>query len=117
MIEEFDIHWFEVRKNVYFHDGRKMTAEDVKYSYDILRDPNFGSNGAGDFGSVEDIVVVDEYTVKFVLKEPFSTLLAAVGGRYGGVVPKGIYDEGDLRNRVVGTGPYMLVDWKPKNRN
>jgi peptide/nickel transport system substrate-binding protein len=122
LAEKWDIsedgkeYTFYLRKEVYFHDGSKMTAEDVKYSYDILRDPNFGSNGAGDFGLVEDIVVVDENTVKFILKEPFSTLLAAVGGRYGGVVPKGTYDSGDLRNRVLGTGPYMLADWKPKNK-
>jgi peptide/nickel transport system substrate-binding protein len=122
LAEKWDIssdgktYTFHLRKDVYFHNGNKMTAEDVKYSYDSLRDPNFGSGGAGDFGSVQNIQVVDENTVKFELKEPFSALLAATGGRYGGVVPKDTYAQGDLRNKEVGTGPYTLVDWKPKNK-
>lgn len=107
---------FKLRKNVFFHNGQQMTAEDVKYSYDQLRDKKFGSAGAGDMSSVQEIKIVDENTVQFILSEPFSSLLAVVGGRFGGVVPKGTYDNGDLRNREVGTGPYKLVDWKQKNR-
>jgi peptide/nickel transport system substrate-binding protein len=115
--EDGTLYTFHLRDDVYFHNGQKMTAEDVKYSYDLFLDPDFETGGSGDFSAVEEIRVVDENTVEFKLKYPFSALLASLGGRYGGVVPKGTYDNGaDLRNTEVGTGPYTLAEWNRNNR-
>ncbi|WP_102348928.1 ABC transporter substrate-binding protein [Bacillus sp. Marseille-P3661] len=113
--EDGKVYTFTLRDDVYFHNGNKMTAEDVKYSYDLFLDESFGTGGAGDFTAVESIEIVDETTIKFNLKTPFASLLAALGGRYGGVVPKGTYDNGNLKNDVIGTGPYKLVEWTPNN--
>ncbi len=112
--EDGTVYTFYLRQDVYFHNGEKMTAEDVQYSYSLFLDPDFPSGGSGDFTPVDEIRVIDEYKVEFILKHPYATLLAAVGGRYGGVVPKGTYDDGgDLRTEALGTGPYKLVNWTP----
>lgn len=113
--EDGKTYTFTLRDDVYFHNGQKMTADDVKYSYDLFLDPDFGTGGAGDFTAVKSIEVVDPTTIKFNLKTPFASLLAALGGRYGAVVPKGTYDNGDLKNKAVGTGPYSLVKWTQNN--
>lgn len=113
--EDGKVYTFKLRNDVYFHNGSKMTATDVKYSYDLFLDESFGSGGSGDFTAVDSIEVLDETTVKFNLKDPYASLLAALGGRYGAVVPEGTYDNGNLRNTVVGTGPYTLVEWKQNN--
>ncbi|MDR7238074.1 ABC transporter substrate-binding protein [Neobacillus drentensis] len=113
--EDGKTYTFKLRDDVFFHNGQKMTADDVKYSYDLFLDKSFGTGGAGDFTAVESIEVVDPTTVKFNLKSPYASLLAALGGRYGAVVPKGTYDKGNLKNEVVGTGPYSLVKWTQNN--
>ncbi|EKN63447.1 ABC transporter substrate-binding protein [Schinkia azotoformans] len=113
--EDGKVYTFTLRDDVYFHNGAKMTAEDVKYSYELFLDESFGTGGAGDFTAVDSIEIVDDTTVKFTLKTPYASLLAALGGRYGAVVPKGTYDNGDLKNEAVGTGPFKLVKWTPNN--
>ena len=60
---------FHLRRGVRFHDGKEMDAEDVKYTYDRVRDPKV-SPGANDLIFVKQIDAVDKYTVRFVLSEP-----------------------------------------------
>jgi peptide/nickel transport system substrate-binding protein len=108
---------FHLRKGVKFHNGKEMDAEDVKYSYDRLRDEKTGSPGRGDFGVVKSIDVVDPYTVRFVLTKPNAAFLAAIGGRYSAVVPKDIVKNGnELKAAAVGTGPFRLKEWAPKEK-
>ena len=115
--EDGNLYTFYIRQNAYFHNGEQVTADDVVYSYSLFLDSDFPTAGRGDFGPVQEIRKVDDFTVEFVLESPYATLLAAVGGRYGAVVPVGTYDDdADLRNIVVGTGPYKLVDWVVDNR-
>lgn len=108
---------FYLRKGVKFHNGKEMDAEDVKYSYDRLRDEKTGSPGRGDFGVVKSIDVVDKYTVKFELSKLNAAFLAAIGGRYAAVVPKDIVKTGtELKANAVGTGPFKLKEWSPKEK-
>lgn len=115
--EDGTVYTFNIRQNAYFHNGEQVTADDVEYSYRLFLDEDFPTAGRGDFAPVQEVNKVDDFTVEFVLAEPYATLLAAVGGRYGAVVPEGTYDGGsDLRNTALGTGPYMLTDWVVDNR-
>ena len=70
-----------------FHDGKEMDAEDVKYTYDRVRDPKV-SPGANDLIFVKQIDAVDKHTVRFVLSGPAATFLVNIGGKYNGVIPK-----------------------------
>jgi peptide/nickel transport system substrate-binding protein len=107
---------FQLREGVTFHDGKPMTSEDVKYSYDYIRDADNGSPGASDFQVIKDIATPDDSTVEMTLSEPNAALLMTLTNKYGAVIPAGYFDSPGAVNRFnqesVGTGPYMLVALK-----
>ncbi|MDX6750180.1 ABC transporter substrate-binding protein (plasmid) [Geminicoccaceae bacterium 1502E] len=110
---------FKLRRNAVFHGGRPMTAADVKYSYDYVRNPENGSPGAGDYATIEEITVLDDHTVQMRLSEPNAALLMTLTNKYGGVVPEGYFADQAARARMnqqsVGTGPYMLAQFQPNS--
>src|SRR5580700_781379 len=74
-----------LRPGVKFHDGEPFNAEAAKYS--LERHLNMkGSYRRPDLGSVEKVEVVDPMTIKLILKEPFSPLLAQLTDRAGMMV-------------------------------
>ncbi|OOY11463.1 peptide ABC transporter substrate-binding protein [Thioclava marina] len=118
---------FKLREGVKFHNGREMTAEDVKYSLDRVTTPATQSPGAGFFGSIkgydamadgsatslEGVTVVDPYTVKIELSRPDATFLHVMALNFASVVPKEAVDEygADFGKHPVGTGAFKLADW------
>ena len=107
---------FHLRRGVRFHDGKEMDAEDVKYTYDRVRDPKV-SPGANDLTFVKQIDAVDKYTVRFLLAGPAATFLVNIGGKYNGVIPKDSGGDGKaLLTKAVGTGPFMVEEFDPSRR-
>jgi peptide/nickel transport system substrate-binding protein len=101
---------FKLREGVKFHDGQEMTSTDVKFTFDRLFEK---SPGKSDFIAVDKVEPAGKYAVKFTTKEPFAGLLAALGGFWGFIISEaGIKKHGDLNKAALGTGPFMLVDWK-----
>src|SRR5712691_3638709 len=101
---------FKLRPGVKFHDGQELTSADVKFTFDRLFEK---SPGKSDFIAVDKVEPVGKYGVKFVTKEPFAGLLAALGGFWGFIISEaGIKKYGDLNKDALGTGPFMLQDWK-----
>jgi peptide/nickel transport system substrate-binding protein len=101
---------FKLRQGVKFHDGQELTSADVKFTFDRLFDK---SPGKSDFVAVDHVEPTGKYQVKFVTKEPFAGLLAALGGFWGFIISEaGIKKYGDLNKAALGTGPFMLEDWK-----
>jgi peptide/nickel transport system substrate-binding protein len=113
------VYTIRLRDGVRFHDGSEMTAEDVAYSYDYIRDPDNGSPGAGDFAMIESIEVVDPLTLTITLGAPNASLPMTLGNKYGAVIPAGYFDDEGARNRMnaesVGTGPFKLVEFNPNS--
>ena len=101
---------FTLREDVTFHDGEPFTAEDVKYTYDSLLDPDFQAPYASMYTPIESVEILSDYQVKFNLKEPSSPLLSYMDI---GIVPKHIGEKNDntLSNEAIGTGPYKMVNW------
>ena len=107
---------FHLRRGVKFHDGSDFTAEDVKYTFDIVLDPKGPAFWRGNFDQVSRVDVVDRHTVKFVTKAPFPPLLGALAIlRSSAIIPKGAMEKLKLETQVVGTGPYRLVEFVPKS--
>lgn len=118
---------FKLRKGVKFHNGREMTAEDVKYSIDRVVNPTTQSPGQGFFGSIKGyeeaaagkadglsgITVVDPLTVKFELTRPDATFLHVMAINFSHVVPKEEVEKygADFGKNPVGTGAFKLAEW------
>src|SRR6056297_4363199 len=59
------VYTFQLREGVMFHNGEELTAEDVQYTYQRILDPEFGSGLRAKVESIEEIEVIDNYTVRF----------------------------------------------------
>ncbi len=106
---------FKLRKNIQFHSGKEMTAEDVVAS--LNRWGKMSPRGTLAYKNVESVTTSDKYTVVMKLKEPFAPLLAFVAYPNGAaaIMPKEIVDAtgtGPLK-QYIGTGPYKFVEWVP----
>ncbi|MGG0934765.1 ABC transporter substrate-binding protein [Brevibacillus centrosporus] len=106
---------FTLRKGVTFHDGSPFTAEDVKFTYDSLLDPNFKAPYAKLYAPISKVEVVDEQTVKFTLKQPYAPLLSYLDL---GIVPKSLVEKDPqaFSSNPVGTGPYKMVKWDKNSK-
>ncbi|WP_019415779.1 ABC transporter substrate-binding protein [Paenisporosarcina sp. TG20] len=121
LAEKWDIsddnktYTFYLVEGVKFHNGRELTAEDVKYSIERIKNPDLGSPRAYMFDKVESINIIDNYTVEFKLSEPFSPLLSNLANSSNAIVPKEVVEEhGDLQNVAIGTGPFVFEKWTPQ---
>ncbi len=102
---------FKLRKGVRFHNGRELTAEDVKYSIDRIRDPKNGSVVRSVYAAVERVETPDAHTVVLKLNRPNAALIGMLATRASHVVPKEEVDRhGTLQKVAVGTGPFKLVE-------
>jgi peptide/nickel transport system substrate-binding protein len=103
---------FALRKGVRFHDGKEMTAADVKYSLDrsVKVSPS-----RGDYAAIDTVTENDPYTVTVTLKQATPMFLAALVGPFGGYIVQNDLEKnqgGDVKKPIC-TGPYEYVEWQP----
>ncbi len=103
---------FQLRDDVRFHNGRTMTADDVVYSFDRIRDPETASPQASRFNEVASVVATGQYEVTFTMARQFAPFLSNLTNLY--VVPQEVVAaNGNLQQVAVGTGPFMLTEVVP----
>jgi len=109
---------FNLRRGIKFHNGRELTADDIKYTYERILNPETGAIARSFFASIDTIQSLDRYTLKFTLKEPFSPFLVNTSSVWAGVVAKEIVEQnkGDLNRVDAGSGPFKLQEWSPGDR-
>lgn len=109
-----------IKKNVLFHDGTKLTVDDVIYSFKRLSDKSNGSVNAWVMNAVtgknqrfEKIFQkIDNYSFTISLEKPYPCLLDLLASFYTVIVPKNEKSK-TLHNHPTGTGPYILNYWHP----
>lgn len=110
---------FHLRRGVQFHKGYgEMTAEDVKFSFERILDPVVKSPEKGQWELLDHIEVVNKYTAKLVFKtQKVSLFTSVLPMNFGYIVSKKAVESmghEKFGKNPVGTGPYELTSWKPK---
>ncbi|MGC9530489.1 MAG: ABC transporter substrate-binding protein [Candidatus Bipolaricaulaceae bacterium] len=114
--EDGKVATFHLRKGVLFHNGQEMTAADVVAS--LQRWGEYGLTAKALWNLVTELEVVDDYTVRMVLSEPFGPVGFYLANIYGGprIYPAEIAQAAGNQpiapDDYIGTGPYRFVEWK-----
>src|SRR3990172_9153708 len=117
-----DTTWeFKLRKGVRFHNGEPFTAHAVKATIDYALDPANKSHfaAAAYWGLVKEVQVVDDYTVRFVTKQPWPNLVDSASLTNSLIMPaKALRELGPqkLAQQPIGTPPFKFVEWKRDER-
>ncbi|QPC44142.1 ABC transporter substrate-binding protein [Kaustia mangrovi] len=109
---------FRLREGVTFHDGKPMTSEDVKFTFERLMAPDADSPHKSKFEAVTEVRAVDPLTVEIETAKPFAPLLSYLTNARTGsqIVPKHVLDGGDeaaFAQKPIGTGAYAFEAYKP----
>lgn len=118
---------FTIRDDILFHNGRPMTAEDVKYSFERVLNPETQSPGAGFYlnilgaeeysngesEEVSGIEVLDSSTIEFTLIDPNAAFLHTLALNFSFVVPQEEVEKYgmDFGHHPVGTGAFKFNEW------
>jgi oligopeptide transport system substrate-binding protein len=118
---------FHLRHDVVFQDGRKLTAADVKYSWERALNPATGSPVAGTYlgdivgakdmlsgktNSLSGVKVTDDYTLQVTIDAPRSYFLSRLTYPTAMVVDKNNVSSGEWWRKPNGTGPFKLTQWQ-----
>ena len=113
---------FTLRNDVYFHKNklfgidstRTVIAEDFKYSFNRILDPDVASPGRWIFSQVDHFEAPDDSTFIAVLRQPSAPFLSLLGMAYCSVVPREVVEHygADFRQHPCGTGPFQMQLWK-----
>ncbi len=105
-VSEDGLTWtVTIRDDVYFTDGDPLTAEDVAFTYNTVKE----SSSVNDFTMLDQAQALDDTTVVFTMNRPFSIwpyTMAVVG-----IVPAHAYDPATYGTNPIGSGRYILKQW------
>ena len=91
-----------------FHNGKTVTAEDVVYSLNRLKDPAVASPGSWVVEGISTCKAIDASTVEIELQEPNASFLSLLAMPFCSIIPTG---EIALNSTPVGTGPFKFHVW------
>lgn len=110
-----------LRPDVTWADGQPLTADDVVFTFEFIRNPQVAAATAQYYEAVKSVVAVDDYTVKITFTSPNPAWSVPFTGQTGLVLPRHVfqdYNGPDAREAIenlqpVGTGPYQVVGFEP----
>jgi peptide/nickel transport system substrate-binding protein len=112
---------YQLKKDVKWADGAPFTADDVAFTFEFIKTPESSATSVGTYDSVDKVEAVDPLTVRITFKEPTGGWYQPFVGFNGMILPKHIMKdfvgarsrEAPLNTKALGTGPYMVEDFKP----
>lgn len=97
---------FKIRDDVKFHDGSKLTAADVAFTFNNTK----AIAGKVDLANMDEAVAIDDTTVEFRMNKPFSSFLYNTAAL--AIVPEKSYvDSATYSKNPIGSGPYKFVQY------
>lgn len=107
---------FHLRDDVYWQDGKKLTADDVIFSYEKIQDPKVDAAPLRVYyKDVKKVEKLNDYTVRFTYSFPYFRALIMLGALP--IIPKHVFDDGTDFNKnpagraPIGSGPYKFKKW------
>lgn len=110
---------FYLRKDISWHDGKPLSADDVIYTFKTLMNPKIqASHLRNYYKDVSQVEKVDKHTVRFHYKVPYFKALDMLGGMP--ILPKHVWATAKLKDfaahrasrHPIGNGPYIFESWK-----
>jgi len=107
---------FHLRDDVTWNDGEAFTADDIIFTFQYYREYPYGW---ADLSIIKSVEKLDDYTVAFTTAEPTAPFVSRAI-RSQQIIPKHIWEgvedpltfhETEPEKAVIGTGPYMLIDY------
>lgn len=99
---------FKLKSGVKFSDGSELDSEDVKYTFDTIKNPDSGASSATYLKNVESVEATDPQTVTIKLKQPDASFPAGLTSTTTSIVPKDATVD-SLQDKPDGTGPFKFV--------
>ena len=103
---DFKEYTVDIRDDVKFTNGSKLTAKDVAFSYNKAKEYNDGA----DLSSMQKAKAEGDNKIVFTLNKPDSTFINKLADV--GIVPEANYKENVYGQNPIGSGPYKLVQWE-----
>ncbi len=113
---------FHLRHDVHWHDARPVTAQDVKFTFDLAKNPATASMLAESYLSkVDRAQVIDNWTIRFHFSQPHAQAIqdfwwAPVPQHILASVPPAQMRDADFNRHPVGSGPYHFNMWQANDR-
>ncbi len=104
-----------IREGITFHNGEKLTADDVVYTLNFAANPDNKVKTQRYSSWIDRVEKTGDYSVKIILKKPFPAAFEFLSGA-NPIYPKGYYSEVGTKGfgvRPIGSGPYKIVEVIP----
>ncbi|WP_427338234.1 peptide-binding protein [Caloranaerobacter sp. DY30410] len=125
---------FYLREGLKWHDGKPVTAEDVKFTFEFIAHPDYTGPRYSDItaivgveefheGKADDISgikIIDERTISFTTKDVYAPFMSDIGAR--AIIPKHIWEKvpvgeaskaTELLRNPIGSGPFKMKEFAP----
>lgn len=111
---EYVLH---LEPQVRYHDvpplnGRRLTAADVHYSLERMKNPDPRVRTASLFAAIDALETPDEATVHIRLRQPFAALLSNLSIAWASIIAWEMVETGQINDRAVGTGAFIFKRWE-----
>ncbi|MFP3853716.1 MAG: ABC transporter substrate-binding protein [Anaerolineales bacterium] len=103
---------FQLTEDATFHDGSQLTAADVVYTFNRLRDPDSGYATVDLYSNISAIEATGDYEVTFTLEETNPFFLFDLSDNHALIIKDGTEDATDFN----GTGPFIVENYSAEDR-
>lgn len=109
----------KIKENVKWHNGEGLTSDDIIFTFEAIKNPDYGSPLRSTFSGVS-VSKIDEYSIKFILTESYSSFLDLLTfdilpqNLWISISPQNAYLH-ELNIKPIGSGPYKFKSLTKNN--